>query len=159
MPVKAIPEGHHTATPYLTVDGAAKALEFYKKAFGAEETKRMDMAGGKIMHAEFRIGDSPIMLADEMPQMGNKSPKTLGGTPVSIMLYVPDVDAVFKRAITAGATERMAVMDQFYGDRTGALVDPFGHTWTIATHKEDVSSAEMKRRGEEFMKTMMAKKH
>jgi PhnB protein len=154
MPVKPIPDGHHNVTPYLVVDGAAKALDFYKQAFGAEETKRMDMGDGKLMHAEIRIGDSPIMLADENPHMGNKSPKSYNGSPVSLMLYVPDVDATFKRAISAGAKERMPVTDQFYGDRAGALVDPFGHTWTIATHKEDVSDAEMKRRGQEFAKKL-----
>jgi PhnB protein len=130
----------------LTIDGAAKALDFYKKAFGAEELMRMDGGGGKIMHAEIKIGDSPIMLSDENPASTCKSPKTFGGTPVAILLYVPDVDAQFKRAIAAGAKSLRPVEDQFYGDRMGTLVDPFGHVWSLATHKEDVAPDEMKRR-------------
>jgi len=152
MTVKPVPDGYHTATPYLIISGAAGAIEFYKKAFGAEELFRMDAGGGKIAHAEIRIGDSPIMLADEYPEMGYKSPKSYGGTPVSIMLYVPNVDALFKRAISEGAKEQRPVVDQFYGDRTGTLVDPFGHVWTLATHKEDLTPEEMTRRGEEMMK-------
>jgi len=143
--VKPIPEGYHSVTPYLIVSGAADALEYYKKAFGAVELFRMDH-GGKIGHAELKIGDSPIMLADEYPEMGYRSPKALGGTPVSIMIYVEDVDTVYKQAIAAGGSELKALQDQFYGDRSGTLTDPFGHVWNIATHKEDVSEEEMTKR-------------
>jgi PhnB protein len=143
--VKPIPDGYHSVTPYLICDSAADAIEYYKKAFGATELFRMDH-GGKVGHAELKIGDSPIMLADEYPQMGYRSPKALGGTPVSIMIYVEDVDTVYKRAMDAGATEVKPLQDQFYGDRSGTLTDPFGHVWTIATHKEDVSMEEMNRR-------------
>ena len=152
MTVKPIPDGYHTATPYLIISGAAKALGFYKQAFGAEELVRMDAGGGMIAHAEIKIGDSMIMLADEHSEMGYKSPQSYGGSPVSVVLYVPDVDAVFKRAIAAGAKEMRPVADQFYGDRIGTLADPFGHVWSIATHKEDVAPAEMKRRAAEMMK-------
>ena len=148
MAVKPVPDGYHTVTPYLITAGAAKALDFYKKAFGAQELVRMDAGGGMIMHAEIKIGDSMIMLADEHPQMGYKSPQSYGGTSVSIVLYVPDVDTTFKRAIAAGAQEQRPVADQFYGDRMGTLVDPFGHVWSIATHTEDVPPAEMKRRAQ-----------
>ena len=143
--VKPIPEGYHSVTPYLIVSGAADALEYYKKAFGAIELFRM-AHGDKIGHAEIKIGDSPLMLADEMPEMGYRSPKSLGGTPVSIMIYVEDVDTIYKQAIDAGGTEVKALQDQFYGDRSGTLTDPFGHVWTIATHKEDVSEDEMTKR-------------
>jgi len=143
--VKPIPDGYHSVTPYLICDGAADAIEYYKKAFGATELFRMDHEG-KVGHAELKIGDSPIMLADEYPQMGYRSPKALGGTPVSIMIYVPDVDTVYQQAIDAGATEVKPLQDQFYGDRSGTLTDPFGHVWTIATHKEDVTMEEMNRR-------------
>lgn len=143
---KPIPEGYHTATPYLIIRGAADAIEFYKKAFGATELMRMPMPGGKIGHAEIKIGDSPIMLADEFPEMGHKSPQTLGGSPVSIMIYVEDVDAVFGQAIAAGAKEQRPVKDQFYGDRLGTLEDPFGHVWHVSTHKEDISMEEMEKR-------------
>lgn len=143
--VKPIPEGYHSVTPYLICDGATDAIEYYKKAFGATELFRMDHEG-KIGHAELKIGDSPIMLADEYPQMGYVSPKSLGGTPVSLMIYMEDVDKAYQRAIDAGATEKQAVKDQFYGDRSGTLIDPFGHIWTIATHKEDVSMEEMNKR-------------
>jgi PhnB protein len=146
MPVKPIPEGYHSVTPYLIVDGAADAIEYYKKAFGATELFRMPMPGGKIGHAELKIGDSPIMLADEHPDMGYKSPMSWGGSPVSLMLYVDDVDAVFKQAIAAGGKEQRAVQDQFYGDRSGTFADPFGHVWTVSTHKEDVSMEEMEQR-------------
>ena len=142
---KPIPDGYHSITPYLIVDGAANAIEYYKKAFGATELFRMDHEG-KVGHAELKIGDSPIMIADEYPQMGYRSPKALGGTPVSIMIYVEDVDTVYKRAIDAGAKEVKPLQDQFYGDRSGTLTDPFGHVWTVATHKEDVSMEEMNRR-------------
>jgi PhnB protein len=143
--VKPIPDGYHSVTPYLICDGAADAIEYYKKAFGATELFRMDHEG-KVGHAELKIGDSPIMLADEYPQMGYRSPKALGGTPVSIMIYVEDVDTVYKQALDAGATELKPLQDQFYGDRSGTLTDPFGHVWTVATHKEDVTMEEMNRR-------------
>ena len=144
--VKPIPEGYHTATPYLIVKDAARAIEFYKKAFGATELMRMPGPGGKIGHAEIKIGDSPIMLADEVPGMGFRSPESLGGSPISILLYVEDVDVVFSEALAAGAKIQRPVADQFYGDRTGGVTDPFGHVWYIATHKEDVSPEEMKKR-------------
>src|SRR5438477_230484 len=146
MAAKPIPEGYQSVTPYLIVGGAAKALDYYKRAFGAKERMRLPMPDGKIAHAEIEIGDSVIMLADEFPQMGAKSPQTIGGTPVGICLYVEDVDTRFKQAIAAGGKEERPVKDQFYGDRSGTLIDPFGHKWTIATHIEDVSSEEMKRR-------------
>lgn len=144
--VQPIPQGYHTATPYLFVNGAAKAIEFYKRAFGATELFRMTQPDGKVGHAEIKIGDSPIMLADEFPEMGARSPQALGGSPVMIYLYVEDVDAVFTQAVAAGAKVTRPVKDQFYGDRSGGVTDPFGHLWYIATHKEDVSSEEMKRR-------------
>jgi PhnB protein len=146
MAVKPIPEGYHTVTPYLIVKGAARALEFYKKAFGAKELMRFSGPGDKIMHAEIKIGDSPVMLADEFPEMGAKSPESIGGSAVGLMIYVTDVDSVFKQAIAAGGKVDRPVKDQFYGDRSGSLVDPFGHKWTIGTHKEDVSMEEMQRR-------------
>jgi len=146
MAVKAIPDGYHSVTPYLIISGAADALEYYKKSFGATELLRIPAPEGKIGHAEIKIGDSPIMLADEFPEMGYKSPKTLGGSPVSIMIYVEDCDTVFKQAIAAGGTEQRPVKDQFYGDRSGTLEDPFGHVWHVATHKEDVSAEEMEQR-------------
>jgi PhnB protein len=144
--VKAIPAGHRTVTPYLTIKSAAKALEFYKKAFGATETYKLMMPDGRLGHAEIRLGDSMIMLSDEFPEYGGKAPETLGGSPVSIHLYVEDVDAFFKRALAAGARERKPVMDQFYGDRSGQLEDPFGHLWWVATHKEDIAPEEMQKR-------------
>ena len=143
---KPIPEGYHTATPYLIIRGAADAIEFYKKAFGATELFRFPTPDGKIGHAEIKIGDSPIMLADEYPEMGYKSPQTLGGSPVSIMIYVEDVDTVFNRAVASGASVKEAVSDKFYCDRLGTLTDPFGHVWHVSTHKEDVSVEEMQRR-------------
>jgi PhnB protein len=143
--VKPIPEGYHSVTPYLIINGAAKAIDFYKKAFGATELFRMEH-GGKIGHAEIKIGDSPIMLSDELLEMGYKSPTTLGGTPVSIMLYVDDVDTIFKKAIAAGGEEQKPLQDQFYGDRSGCLKDPFGHVWNVATHTEDVSPEEIEKR-------------
>jgi PhnB protein len=144
--VKPIPEGYHTATPYLIVTGAAKAIEFYKSAFGADEIMRMPQPDGRIGHAEIKIGDSTIMLADEFPEMGARSPQSLGGSPVSILLYVENVDTVFARAVAAGAKVQRPLADQFYGDRTGGVTDPFGHVWYIATHTEDVSEEEMKKR-------------
>ena len=144
--VQSIPTGYHTVTPYLIVRNAAAALDFYKKAFGAVELMRFPGPGGKLMHAEMKIGDSPVMLADEMPEEGHVGPQTLGGAAVSLMLYVENVDARFAQAIAAGATVKRAVADQFYGDRTGTLADPFGHVWSLATHKEDVSMEEIQRR-------------
>ena len=152
MATKPIPDGYHTATPYLIVKGGAEAIDFYRKAFGAEEILRMSGPGGSVMHAEVKIGDSPIMLSDEMPGAEWKGPQSLGGTPVSIMLYVEDVDVRFQQALKAGARELRPVKDQFYGDRAGTLADPFGHVWTIATHKEDVPKEELDRRFEEMMK-------
>jgi PhnB protein len=145
--VKPVPEGYHTVTPYLIVKGAAKAIDFYKKAFGAIELMRL-ADGEKVMHAEIKIGDSPIMLADEFPEMGHVGPQSMPGgkTSVSIVLYVEDVDALAARALAAGAKAIRPVQDQFYGDRSGTFADPFGHVWSIATHKEDVSEEEMKNR-------------
>jgi PhnB protein len=146
MAVKYIPEGYHNATPYLIIKGAARAIDFYKQVFGATELMRFPGPGGAIGHAEIKIGDSPIMLADEAPQMGYRSPQSIGGTPVSLMLYVQDVDKVVDQAVKAGAKLERPVTDQFYGDRNGTIQDPFGHVWTIGTHKEDVSPEEMQRR-------------
>jgi PhnB protein len=143
---KPIPDGYHSVTPYLIINGATAALDYYTRAFGAIELFRMPAPEGKIGHAEIKIGDSPIMLADECPEMGYKSPQSLGGSPVSIMIYVDDVDTVFKQAIAAGGKEQRPVKDQFYGDRSGTLEDPFGHVWHVATHTEDVSPEEMERR-------------
>lgn len=145
-PVKAIPEGYHSVTPYLSVNGAAKALDFYKKALGAKELCRMDMPGGKIGHAEIQIGDSRIMLADEFPEMNFRSPKSLGGSPVNLHLYVEDVDSFSAKAVEAGLKVLRPVANQFYGDRSGQFEDPFGHTWSISTHKEDLSPEEMAKR-------------
>jgi PhnB protein len=146
MPVHHIPDGYHAVTPYLVVDGAAQAIDFYKEAFGATEVMRMPAPGGKIGHAEIRIGNSHVMLADEHPEQGHRGPKSVGGTPVGLLVYVADVDAVFKKAISLGATETRPVENQFYGDRMGSLTDPFGHNWMISTHFEDVSPDEMERR-------------
>ena len=144
--VKPIPEGYHSITPYLVMSGAVNALEFYKKVFGATELLRMPMADGRLGHAEIRIGDSVIMMADEHPEMGYRGPKSYGGTPVSIMVYVEDVDAVSEKFVAAGGKVQRAVQNQFYGDRSGTFEDPFGHVWTIATHVEDLSPEEMERR-------------
>jgi len=151
MAVKPVPDGYHALTPYLILTGAARAIEFYKEVFGATETARFDDPSGRIGHAELRIGDSVLMLADEVPEMGFKSPQTLGGTPVLTMIYLPDVDACFARALGAGAQEIKPLRDEFYGDRTGTFVDPFGHLWTVATHVEDVTREEMQRRMEKLM--------
>jgi PhnB protein len=148
MSATFIPAGYHTVTPYLAIKNAVKALEFYKQAFGAIETSKLMVPDGRLGHAEIRLGDSVIMLSDEFPEYGGKSPETLGGSPVSIHLYVADVDAFFKRALAAGAKERKPMMDQFYGDRSGQLEDPFGHLWWVATHKEDVAPEEMQKRVE-----------
>ncbi len=144
--VKPIPEGYPVLMPYLSIDGADKAIEFYTNVLGAKEVVRMDAPGGKIGHAELKLGDSIIMLADENPEFGNQSPKTVGGTPVTLVVYVEDVDAVFQKALDAGATVLNKVEDQFYGDRTGQFEDPFGHRWNIGTHIEDVSPEEMEKR-------------
>jgi PhnB protein len=147
--VKTVPHGYHTATPYLIVGGAVEAIRFYQRAFGATELFRMAGPEGRIAHAEIKIGDSVIMLADEVLDMGYRSPHSLGGSPVSVLLYVDNVDAVFRRAVAAGALAQRPVRDQFYGDRSGTLQDPFGHLWTIATHIEDVSPQEMARRAQQ----------
>jgi len=149
---KPIPEGYHRATPYLCCKNAAAAIEFYKKAFGAIELMRLAEPGGRIGHAEIKIGDAPIMLSDEYPEWDVRSPQALGGTPVSIHLYVEDVDALARRAVAAGAKLTRPVEDQFYGDRSGSLEDPFGHRWNVSTHKEDVSADEMQRRYTALMK-------
>jgi PhnB protein len=152
--VKPIPEGYHTATPYLVVNDAAKAIDYYKQAFGANEIMRMQGPNGKIGHAELRIGDSVVMLSDEMPGGDVRSPQSLGGCTGSVFLYVTDVDSVYNRAISAGGKSTMPVADQFWGDRFGKLTDPFGHAWALATHKEDVAPDEMKRRAAEQMSKM-----
>ena len=147
--VKPVPEGYRTVTPYLSVQHALDAIAFYKKAFNAEELFRIDMPGGKIGHAELQIGDSRIMLADEFPDMPDavtKSPRSLGGSSMGLNVYIDNVDARFKQAVDAGATVKRPVTDQFYGDRSGTLEDPFGHIWTLSTHVEDVSPDEMKKR-------------
>ena len=146
--VQAIPKGYHTLTPYINIKGAVEAIEFYKKAFGAKEIGRILMPDGSIAHAEIEIGDSKIMLAEENAQWGNLSPQSIGGSPVCLCLYVEDVDAVFARALHEGATPtgEMEVKDQFYGDRAGSLTDPFGHKWSIMTHKEDVAFEELQKR-------------
>jgi PhnB protein len=154
MAVKPIPEGYTSATPYLAVDDAAEAIEYYKKAFGAKERVRMEAPGGKIGHAELEIGDSLVMLADPFPQSSTRPPKELGGTSVSVFMYVEDVDAVVKQAVDAGATVTMDVADQFWGDRFGSVSDPFGHSWSIATHVEDVPPEEMAERSKAAMAAM-----
>jgi len=157
--VKPVPEGYHTVQPYLVLKDAAAAIEFYKKAFGATEVCRMTGPDGKsVMHAEIKVGDSLIFLSNECPSgQGNKAPATLGGTTVSLMLYVPNVDVLHKQAVGAGATSEMPPQDMFWGDRFGKLVDPFGHSWAIATHIEDVSAEEMKRRSDAFCAEMAKK--
>jgi len=154
MAVKPIPEGYHTVTPYLAVDGAAEAIEYYKKAFGAKERGRMEAPDGTIGHAELEIGDSLVMLSDPFPQATTRTPKELGGTSASVFMYVEDVDAVVKQAVEAGATVTMEVEDQFWGDRFGTVQDPFGHLWSIATHVEDVPPEEMAERAKATMAAM-----
>jgi PhnB protein len=154
MAVKPVPEGYNTVTPYLAVEDAAEAIEYYKKAFGAKERVRMDTPDGKIGHAELEIGDSLVMLADPFPQASTRPPRELGGTTVSVFLYVEDVDAVVKQAVDAGATVTMEVADQFWGDRFGSITDPFGHSWSVATHVEDVPPEEMAERAKEAMAAM-----
>ena len=155
---KAVPDGYHTITPQLTLDNAAQAIDWYKKALGAQEVSRAEGPDGKIMHAEIRIGDSRIMLNDEMG--GGKGPKAMGGSPASLWVYVEDCDALFNRAVGAGAQVPPGPMgqiaDQFWGDRTGTFTDPHGYRWTIATHKEDLTPEEMKQRMDEFMKNFAA---
>ena len=153
---KPIPDGYHSATPYLIVKGAAEAIDFYNRAFGATELLRMADPKGGIAHAEIKIGDSVIMLADEHPNMGYRGPRSLGGSAVSIMLYVTDVDGTFDRAVKAGAKAQRPVANQFYGDRSGTLEDPFGHIWTISTHVEDGAPEEMNRRAEAAFKSAEA---
>lgn len=152
MATQPIPQGYHSVTPYLIIQGAAGAIDFYKRAFGAQELMRIAGPDGRIGHAEIRIGDSPVMLADEHPEMGYRSPQSIGGTPVSLMVYVERVDEIFRQAVSAGAKELQPVKDQFYGDRSGTLQDPFGHVWTVSTHVEDIAPEEMGRRAEEFMR-------
>jgi PhnB protein len=154
MAVQPIPEGYRTLTPYLAVDDAAEAIEYYKKAFGATERGRMEAPGGKIGHAELEIGDSLVMLSDALPQFATRSPKELGGTSVSIFMYVEDVDATVQQAVDTGATVTMEVADQFWGDRFGTVQDPFGHLWSIATHVEDVPPEEMEERAKAAMAAM-----
>jgi PhnB protein len=151
MAVQPIPDGYHTVTPYLTVDDAAKAIEYYKQVFGAKERVRMDAPDGKVGHAELEIGDSLVMLSDAFPQSSMKPPKELGGTSAGVFLYVEDVDAVVKKAVDAGATVTMEVADQFWGDRFGSVQDPFGHVWSVATHVEDVPPEEMAERAKAAM--------
>ncbi len=148
--VRPIPEGYHSITPYLSYKKADAAIKFYERAFGAREIMRLSTPDGGVAHAEIEIGDSRVMMADEMPAYGNKSAETLGGSPVSFMFYVEDVDAAFERALKAGATVKRAVEDQFYGDRVGTLIDPFGIQWSIGTHKEEVPQEEMERRMEKM---------
>lgn len=149
--VKPVPDGYRTVTPYLTVSDGAAALGFYQRAFGARELRRLSGPGGRLMHAEIRIGDSIVMLSDEQPGTGTRSPQSLGGTTGSVFLYVPNVDALFARAVAAGARALMPPTDMFWGDRFGQLVDPFGHQWGLATHREDVPPAEMARRAQAAM--------
>jgi PhnB protein len=149
MPAKPIPDGYHALTPYLIVKGAARAIEFYQRAFDATVLFRMDQPDGRVGHAELRIGDSRLMLADEFPEIGASGPEAIGGSPVTMFLYVEDVDATAARAVAAGARLTRPVADQFYGDRTGGVIDPFGHVWLLATHVEDVSPEELQRRAAE----------
>jgi PhnB protein len=154
MATKPIPEGYHTLTPYLAVDDAAQAIDFYKRAFGAKERVRMDAPGNKVGHAELEIGDALLMLSDPFPQASTRPPGELGGTSVSVFMYVEDVDAVVKQAVDAGATVTMEVEDQFWGDRFGSVTDPFGHLWSVATHVEDVAPEEMAERAKAAMAAM-----
>jgi len=154
MAVKPVPEGYHTLTPYLAVDDASEAIDYYKKAFGAEERVRMNGPDGKVGHAELAVGDSLIMLSDPFPQASTRPPHELGGTSASVFMYVEDVDAVVKKAVDAGASVTMAVEDQFWGDRFGTITDPFGHVWSIATHVEDLSPQEIEERGKAAMAAM-----
>jgi PhnB protein len=141
--VKPIPDGFHTVTPHLVVKGASEAIDFYRRAFGAEEVFRFETPAGGVAHAEIRVGDSRVMLAEECPEMGGRGPLAIGGTPVTLALYVKDVDRAFAQAVAAGATVRMPVADMFWGDRYGQVIDPFGNVWSLATHVKDVTPAEM----------------
>jgi PhnB protein len=152
MAVKPIPDGYHSVTPYLIIKGADRALEFYKRAFGAKQRMRMAGPHGTVGHAEIEIDGSAVMLADEFPEMGYRSPQSIGGAGVSLVLYVTDVDARFNQAVAAGAKPLRPVEDQFYGDRSGTIEDPFGHVWTISTHKEDLTLEEVQKRAEAAMK-------
>jgi PhnB protein len=154
MATQPIPEGYRTATPYLVIDGAAEAIDYYKKAFGAKERMRMEAPDNRIGHAEIEIGDSLVMLSDAFPQSTTKAPTELGGTTAGVFLYVEDVDSVVKKAVDAGATVTMEVADQFWGDRFGSITDPFGHSWSIATHVEDVPPEEMAERAKTAMAAM-----
>jgi PhnB protein len=145
MAVNPIPPGYAGVTAYLIMRDAARAMDFYREAFGAREVLRLDYPDGKIAHAEMKLGEGYVMLSEEMPEMGIRGPLSLGGTPVSLLVYVEDVDRVFERALRAGAENKRPVADQFYGDRSGTLVDPFGHVWTIATHRKDMSAQEMQK--------------
>jgi uncharacterized glyoxalase superfamily protein PhnB len=158
-PVKAVPAGYHTITPSIVVHDAAQAIEFYKKAFGAQEMSRYPGPDGKrLMHAEIKIGDSRVMLGDEMPEMGARGPRSYQGTPVGFYLYLENVDAAWKRAIDAGCTEKMALAEMFWGDRMGQLEDPFGHRWTLAQHVKDLAPEELKKGQEEFFTKMQLQK-
>ncbi|MFF4391935.1 MULTISPECIES: VOC family protein [unclassified Streptomyces] len=157
MTVQPVPEGYPRVTPYLCIDGAAAAIDFYGSVLGVRERMRMAAPGGKIGHAELELGSSVIMLADEYPDIGFRSPKSVGGTPVTLHVYVEDVDAVFAKALALGATELRPIKDEFYGDRTGQFEDPFGHRWNIATHIEDVPPDEMEKRSEEAERAMQSK--
>ena len=159
MVVKAVPEGYHTVTASLTVKDGAKAIDFYKKAFGDEERMRLPGPDGRLMHAELKVGDSIVMLGEEMPEMGCKAPVSVGAVSSSLYVYVPDVDAAFKRAVEAGAKALMPPADMFWGDRFGTVEDPSGHRWGLATHKEDPSPAEMEKRQKEFFASMAQQKH
>lgn len=154
--VPPVPPGYHTVTPYITVTDSSEAIDFYKRALGAEEIFRMNGPGGKVMHAEIKIGDSVVMLSDEWPNSGVKAPVNAGCATASLMVYLPDVDASFERAINAGAKSTMAVQDMFWGDRAGQITDPYGHKWMLSTHIEDVAPADMERRQQEFLKKMSA---
>ena len=154
MAVKPVPEGYHTLSAYLAVEDADQAIEYYKKAFGAKERVRMEAPGGTVGHAELEIGDSVVMLSDPFPQSSTKPPKELGGSSASVFMYVEDVDAVVKQAVDEGATVLMEVEDQFWGDRFGTVQDPFGHSWSIATHVEDVPPEEMAERAKAAMAEM-----
>jgi uncharacterized glyoxalase superfamily protein PhnB len=154
MAVQPVPEGYRTITPYLAVDDASAAIDFYQRAFGAKEQVRMSGPGDSIMHAELEIGDSKVMLSDPFPQASTKPPKELGGTSVSIFAYVEDIDSVYKQAIDAGASSLMEPDDMFWGDRFGSVLDPFGHSWTIATHIEDVSPEEMEERSKQWQEQL-----
>jgi len=157
-PTKPVPEGYHTATPTLTVDNGVRALEFYVKAFSAKKREGVSLFDGKILHAEFTVGDSIFMLSDEFPAMGNRSPKSMGGSTGGVWLYVPDVDATYRQAVGAGAVSLSEPTDMFWGDRHARVRDPFGHEWSIATHREDVSPAEMEKRAKKFYSDMATRK-